>query len=235
MESKNNIKVFTTEITEPWSEDVFERLMKIIPEELRVKVLGEKGWENQHGSLARKLLLWHGMKECGANINDLFGTLKFTKTGKPYIVDAPHFNLANDGAVAICAISKTSILGCDIERLKPLNLSDYRDRMTYLEWREIYSHILPLRRFYEFWAIKESVIKADGELEHKDLKDIYIRPDIAFCDAKYWYISPIELEYYGYVAFLVSSNPHADVEVIEIDLPQVFLAMESENQPNSND
>jgi len=235
MAAKNIIKVYTTEITEPWSEDVFGRLMEIIPIELREKVLEENGWEDQHGSLARKLMLWHGMNEIGTNMNDLFDCLEFTKTGKPFIIDAPHFNLANDGAVAVCAISETSLLGIDIEWLKPLNLSDFRDKMTYLEWREIYSHIIPLRRFYEFWTIKESVIKADGELAHKDLKEIYIQPDIAFCNAKNWYIYPVEVEFYGYVSFLVSSNPHADVEVIEIDIPSIFLGTDMKNMSSSID
>jgi 4'-phosphopantetheinyl transferase len=222
MASKNNIHVYTTQIIEPWPQEVFDRMMNIIPKDLQLKVMEEEGWEDQHGSLARKLMLWHGMEEIGANMSDLFESLEFTKSGKPFIVDAPHFSLANDGAVAACAISEESILGIDVERLKPLNLSDYREEMTYLEWREIYSHMIPLRRFYEFWTIKESVIKADGQLENVDIKEIYIQPDIAFCNAKNWYIHPAELEYYGYISFMVSSNPHADLEVIDIDLLEIF-------------
>ena len=222
MNAANQIKVYTTNVSERWSEEVFERMMNTIPKDLQDRVLKEETWEEQHGSLARKLMLWHGMKEIGANMNDLFESLQFTDSGKPYIVDAPHFSLANDGAVAVCAISETCVLGIDIERMKPLNLSEYRDMMTYLEWREIYSSMIPLQRFYEYWTIKESVIKADGEFKQEDIKEIYIQPDVAFCNAKYWYIYPAELEYYGYVSFLVSSNPHADVEVIEVDLPSIF-------------
>ncbi len=226
----NSIKVYSTQVTEKWSDEVFDGLMRVIPQDLRDRVLEENGWEKQHGSLARKLMLWHGMNEMGANMNDLFECLEFTKSGKPYIIDAPHFSLANDGAVAVCAISETSILGIDVERLKPLNLSDYREKMTYLEWREIYSHIIPLRRFYEFWTIKESVLKADGEQENVDIKEIYIQPDIAFFNAKNWYINPAELDYYGYVCFLVSSNPHADIEVIDVDLPLLFESQIAENR-----
>tara|TARA_B110000046_G_scaffold185784_1_gene229295 strand:+ start:292 stop:960 length:669 start_codon:yes stop_codon:yes gene_type:complete len=219
----NSIKVYSTHVTERWSDETFNALMSIIPQDLRDRVNAEKDWENQHGSLARKLMLWHGMNEMGANMNDLFECLDFTKSGKPYIIDAPHFSLANDGAVAVCAISESSILGIDIERLKPINLGDYRDNMTYLEWREIYSHIIPLRRFYEFWTIKESVLKADGDQESVDIKEIYIQPDIAFFNAKTWYINPFEMDYYGHICFLVASNPHADIEVIDVNLPEIFL------------
>jgi len=223
----NSIKVYSTQVTERWSDEGFSALMDIIPLDLQQRVNAEKGWENQHGSLARKLMLWYGMNEMGANMNDLFECLEFTKSGKPYIRDAPHFSLANDGAVAVCAISETSVLGIDVERLKPLNLSDYRNEMTYLEWREIYSRIIPLRRFYEFWTIKESVLKADGEQENVDIKEIYIQPDIAFYNAKNWYINPAELDYYCYTCFLVSSNPHADIDVINVDLLEIFLDQKS--------
>ena len=197
-------------------------MMKLLPESLQKLVLEEEGWEDQHGNLARKLMLWYGMDQMGADMNDLFDCVQFTDTGKPFIIEAPHFSLANDGGVAVCAISETSVLGIDVERMKPLNLSDYRDAMTYLEWREIYSHMIPLRRFYEFWTIKESVIKADGTQKNPDIKEIYIQPDSAFFNAQDWYINPIEFDYYGYVSIMVSSNPHADVELEHVDLPTLL-------------
>jgi 4'-phosphopantetheinyl transferase len=218
----NRVNVYVTNISEEWKEGEFDRLMQIIPQELRLKVLEEKGWQNQYGSLARKLMLWHGMRDMSVDMNDLFESVQYTKSGKPFIVDAPNFSLANDGAVALCAISKDGVIGADIERLKPINLTDYRELMTFLEWREIYSHMVPLRRFYEFWTIKESVMKADGNIKNADLKEIYIQPDVAFYNAKNWYVNPIETDFYGYVSFLVSSMPHIDIEVIELDLRELF-------------
>lgn len=222
MPQDNIIKVFCTHIPEEWAEGEFDRLMQVIPKDLQRKVLEEDGWENQYGSLARKLMLWHGMGELGYDMSQLFSQLDFTASGKPFVENAAHFSLANDGAVAVCAVSDTSILGIDLERLKPINLTDYREKMTFLEWREIYSHVIPLRRFYEFWTIKESVIKADGEFETSELKEIYIQPDVAFCNGKYWYINPVEIEYYGYLSFMVCSIPHAEIDIIELDLPKLF-------------
>lgn len=218
----NSIAIYTTKIEEPWPEKVFNSLLQLIPATLRSKVLQESGWENQHGSLARKLLLWYGMKELNTDMSDLFESIQYEETGKPYIVDAPNFSVANDEAVAVCALSKSSVLGVDIERQKPINLSDYREQMTYAEWREIYSHVIPLRRFYEFWTIKESVLKADKFMRNFDLKEIFIQPDVAICHGKYWYINPLETEYYGYVGHVVSSLPHAELTFSEIDLLEAF-------------
>ncbi len=222
MSVSNEIKVYATQVLEPWPKATFDGLMELIPQELQELVLKEEGWENQHGNLARKLMLWYGMEQMGADMNDLFESVQYTESGKPYIVEAPHFSLANDGAVAVCAISEISTLGIDVERMKPLNLANYREMMTYMEWREIYSHMIPLKRFYEFWTIKESVIKADGTQVNPDIKEIYIQPDSAFFNANDWYIHPIDFEYYGYVAIMVCSDPHADVDVIQVDIPTLF-------------
>lgn len=219
---RNSIIIYTTKIDEPWSKPVFDAMMELIPKKLQEKVLEETGWENQHGSLARKLLLWFGMNEMGTDMSDLFESIQYEASGKPYIVDAPNFSVANDESAAACALSKTSVLGVDIQRQRPINLSEYRDQMTFQEWREIYSHVIPLRRFYEFWTIKESVLKADKFMRNFDLKEIFIQPDVAICNGKYWYINPIETEYYGYLSHVVSSLPHAEIIHEEVDLLEAF-------------
>lgn len=220
----NNINIYTTKIDVPWDQKTFDTLMALIPKELQERVMVEEGWEAQYGSLARKLLLWHGMNQLGTDMNDLFESIQYEDSGKPYIVDAPNFSLANDEAVAVCALSKSSVLGVDIERQKPINLTEFRDQMTYAEWREIYSHVIPLRRFYEFWTIKESVLKADKFMQSFDLKEIFIQPDVAFCHGKYWYINPIETDYYGYICHVVTSLPHAEIYQEEVNLLEVFAS-----------
>lgn len=219
---KNNIKVYTTLIENEWSEEEYKSLLNFLPESVQKKVEAEETWEERYGVLARKLMFFHGMWEHGTDTNEIFDHIQRMPSGKPYIVDAPNFSIANDGAAIVCAMSNDSTLGIDIERTKPVNLNDFRDSMTYLEWREIYSDMIPLRRFYEFWTIKESVIKAEGDIKLQDPKDIFIRPDVAFCNEKYWYIHPLEIDYYGYVAFLVISNPHPEIITEEIDLLKVF-------------
>lgn len=220
----NIVQVYCTHISEPWVQGEFDRLMSLLSPKMQQSVLMEKGWEEQYGNLARKLLLLHGLKKAEVEMKNPLEHIQHTTTGKPYIPEAPHFSAANDGAVAVCALSRTSVLGIDVERIKPTNLSDFREKLTFLEWREIYSDIIPLRRFYEIWTIKESVIKADGEAGKSKIKDIFVQPDVAFCNAKYWYINPVELDCYGYLSFMVCSAPHAEIEIVNVDLLQAFPA-----------
>ena len=219
---ENNIKVYTTLIHEEWSESDYKSMLEILPASIQDKVEAEERWEEKYGVLARKLILLYGMIDHGIDVNEIFDHIQRMPSGKPYIVDTPNFSIANDGAAVVCAMSYNSILGIDIERTKPVNLNDFRDDMTYMEWREIYSDMIPLRRFYEFWTIKESVMKAEGDISLRDPKDIFIRPDVAFCNEKYWYIHPLEIDYYGYVSFLVISNPYPEIQTIEVDLLKEF-------------
>lgn len=221
MREESIIKAYITNFEEQWSKEDFDRLMGFIPEALHENVLKHDDWEMVQGSLARKLLLIHGLKESGMDAERILEKVAFMPSGKPYIPEAPNFNLANDGTWAVCSISNVAELGMDLERIKPINLSEYQSQMTYPEWREIYSHMIPLRRFYEFWTIKESVIKADGENKNVEVKDIFIQPDLAFCHARYWYIHPVEVDY-NYVCFLVSSQPQQEVVIEEVNLLEVF-------------
>lgn len=220
----NIVQVYCTHITEPWEQKEFDRLLGLLSAEMQKSVLMETGWEEQYGNMARKLLLLHGLKKASFDLKEPLQQIQYTPTGKPYIPNAPNFSAANDGTVAVCALSSTSVLGIDVERIKPTNLADFREKLTFLEWREIYSDIIPLRRFYEIWTIKESVIKADGEAGKSKIKDIFVQPDVAFCNAKYWYINPVELDCYGYLSFMVCSAPHAEIEIVNVDLRQAFPA-----------
>lgn len=225
MPAPNRIQVYFTRNDTALPEAEFDALMGSLPFDLQQKVLEETGWEDQLGSLSRKIMLWVAMKQAGVDMTARFNEMQFSSAGKPFLPGAPHFSLANDGAIATCAISADGVLGIDVARQKPINLSDYREKMTFMEWREIYSHVIPLRRFYEFWTIKTSVIKADGTLKGIDVRDIYIQPDVAFYNARYWYINPVEIEVYGYLSFLVSANPHAEIEVSELNLSAIALQL----------
>jgi 4'-phosphopantetheinyl transferase len=76
------------------------------------------------------------------------------------------FNVAHAGMVIVLAITKTAKMGVDIERIEGKGeLIDVADR--YFSKREVASlRALPkgqqLRRFFEYWTLKESYIKARG-------------------------------------------------------------------------
>jgi 4'-phosphopantetheinyl transferase len=86
--------------------------------------------------------------------------------GKPFVEGGPYFSISSSGSVALCAISTSAEIGCDIERREPA-LADPAVAERLLapgERRQLAA--LPAERwiegFFDCWTRKEAVVKALG-------------------------------------------------------------------------
>lgn len=89
--------------------------------------------------------------------------------GKPHIgnpIENVEFNLSHSGQSVVCALSLHRALGIDIEQVRrPPNLLDFaRDSFSPSEVMELATHPQDnqINRFFEYWTLKESYIKARG-------------------------------------------------------------------------
>lgn len=86
--------------------------------------------------------------------------------GKPLLPDLPQlqFNLSHSGDWALCGIAEGASIGVDIEEMRPL--AEHVDIAARFFSSEERSRIAraedSLRTFYDVWAKKEAVVKADG-------------------------------------------------------------------------
>jgi 4'-phosphopantetheinyl transferase len=90
------------------------------------------------------------------------------KKGKPFSLDDQglHFNLSNSGKLVVIAFSRDSELGIDIEKLRPLPDLDEMIETNFTSREIKFINTKPeerLRRFFRFWTVKESYLKAIGE------------------------------------------------------------------------
>jgi 4'-phosphopantetheinyl transferase len=53
-------------------------------------------------------------------------------------------------------------IGIDIELIQYIDINYYRHFISNSEWNSITNDDAFIRRFYHYWTIKESVMKADG-------------------------------------------------------------------------
>ncbi|MDH5603978.1 MAG: 4'-phosphopantetheinyl transferase superfamily protein [Cyclobacteriaceae bacterium] len=87
--------------------------------------------------------------------------------GKPFSVDNPtlQFNLSNSGGLCVVAFCLHHPVGIDIEKVRQLpDLEVLIDcNFTRVEKADIRKSDNPLRRFFQFWTMKESYLKAIGE------------------------------------------------------------------------
>ncbi len=146
--------------------------------------------------LANTYLLDKCLNELGLNEKDMEYTIE--KNGKLKFLNAPdiHFNLSHSKNMSLAVVSDKPV-GCDIqfidkvdEKLYDLVLSEYEKRIVKgdctntiggeckfrggeCKFRRGECLQSPAERFYEFWAMKEAVIKKDGTGLRDRLTDVH--------------------------------------------------------------
>lgn len=88
--------------------------------------------------------------------------------GKPAIAgDLPHFSVSHSGELALFAISRSTEVGVDLERVRPVvHLERIVERFFSARERQAFSGCPADRRehvFFECWTRKEAWLKARGE------------------------------------------------------------------------
>ena len=142
--------------------------------------------------------------------------LLYTEHGRPYLEAGVDFNISHSGEYILCAVAGGTRVGIDIEEIKPVDFTDFTDLMSHNQWRQIRESDDPLKSFFTFWAIKESIIKADGRGLSIPLNDIIITENTAFYDTK-WHLKqlPIDDRYCASLAY-DQENVTVRVELVDV-------------------
>lgn len=90
------------------------------------------------------------------------------KKGKPYSIDDPglYFNMSNSGEFVAIVFSRDSEVGIDIEKIRPIHDLDEMIAKNFTRREIKFITAKPeekISRFFRFWTIKESYLKAIGE------------------------------------------------------------------------
>ena len=104
---------------------------------------------------------------------------------KPYIVDYDiKFNISHCDNIVVCVVSN-KLVGIDIEKIRPVNLSMVKKFCNEKEIKYIFNHIpLPkelvytndkniLTRFFEVWTSKEAYIKCEN-IKLSNIKEVHL-------------------------------------------------------------
>ena len=166
--------------------------------------------------LLGNILLEHLSKVTGCK-SGILNDISVSKYGRPFIkyMDID-FNKSHTEGCVICAIGKNIRVGVDVEKVAALNFDDFTSIMTQPQWKKIYSAENQLRTFYEYWCIKESMIKADGRGLSVPLETIKLEDDMGFIDTKQWFLHKLELGS-EYVSCLCVDQSNFTLKVQELD------------------
>lgn len=169
---------------------------------MRAQILEYKREPDQWRGVAGKLLLRYGLKRAG--IADMPTALDIDRKGRPSVAhEALDFNISHSGDQAVCVIADGIRCGIDIELHRPVDIDIFKRNFKDHEWASITGSDDPSAAFFRLWAIKESIIKADGRgVEVLGKTEILSRKH-ALCDGQTWFYEVLELAdgYSSAVAF----------------------------------
>lgn len=142
--------------------------------------------------------------------------------GKPYSMDDPtiFFNLSNSGDRIVYAFSKNGEVGIDLEQIRPLgDLDELIEKNFTVQERKYINHLSSerLQRFFKFWTVKESYLKAIGEgmrltpdkLEFTIENGVFTLKEVqGFFEEKDWISAPLVIadDYVGTLTYLGTNS-----------------------------
>jgi len=207
------VEVLFARFQEKMKPSAWERWLATLPRTLHSSILRYRRWQDQQLHLFGKLLLKKGAQAAGAA-----GALESLQTDineRPFCDGPIDFNISHAGEVAVCAVGCGVRLGIDVEKVAEIDFGAYESYMTADEWRRIEASARPLREFFTYWTIKESVMKADGRGMDIPLETILVREGFARLDLRRWRLHAVPL-CPGYVCHLATDRAGVEVSVGEV-------------------
>jgi len=212
------IHVWYSRCDQPLSPARWQRELDSLPAAIQTQILRLRRWSDRQRALVGKQLLRDAL--AGYAPAQSLAQLRYTAWQRPYLEEAEvDFNLSHSGAWAICALSRDTSLGVDVEAVLPLELDSLRHWLTEAEWAAVQGKD-GLRRFYEYWTCKESVMKAEGQ--GLSLSPMQIQLSAAPAQAAYthvaqvaerrWFLHPLRLPDTAHVAHLACAHPQPQLD-----------------------
>ncbi len=172
-------------------------------------------WQDRHSHLFGRLLLKAGLEMYGF-AKDCLNALQYNKYDRPYLSNDIDFNISHSGSYVICAIGKDLKLGIDIEKVQKMEFNDFKKVMTPEQWQNINKDNYPMRAFFKYWTIKESVIKADSRGLSIPLQELHVKDNQVSYDNSTWHLHQLDFDP-EYCACLATNVKNVDVSYQYVD------------------
>jgi 4'-phosphopantetheinyl transferase len=159
------ISILAVKNSHELDDGLYGAFFKLISEERKLRV--KKFFRREDACrciLAEIIAKYCIVKKCKVRFDAI--SFKYGEHGKPYI-ETPEkiqFSISHSGAYVVCAIDKKQI-GIDVERIHDVDMAIASRFFSAEECAEIFALQENSRKskFFDFWTIKESYIKAIGK------------------------------------------------------------------------
>lgn len=212
--------IYATRNSYPLDKIIFNRYLAQTPIAIQQQIKAYRRWEDAQAMLLGRMLLKKALGHFNFPKNVL-AQIQYSTQGRPFIEETIDFNLSHSGEFVVCAISKGTRLGIDIELIRPMDLSEYQSAFRVIEWNKIHQNSDPILAFYQSWTIKEAAIKAHGEGLGISLDQVAIHPNKVILEQKAWHYHSINPDD-RYACHLVTETAHPEIKLLPIFEPDLL-------------
>jgi 4'-phosphopantetheinyl transferase len=215
------VHIYYTRFTKQLPNHIQEAYLETIPVSLREKNRRFYRWQDQHSHLFGKLLLSKAFENYFPQLN--LSQITFNEYSRPYVEGVKmDFNITHSSEYVLCAIGENVKIGIDVEKIREINLSDFKNVMTDEQWAHIYSSQNAFQSFFRYWTIKESVIKADSRGLTIPLLDLHVKNNTVHYDNQLWHLRELTMDQ-DYSIYLASNSSDITLNLCEIDFYTTFV------------
>jgi len=194
------------------------KFIEVLPEKLKNEILQYRKQSDINRLTAGKHLLKHVIKECGFG-PETINNYQIDAMGKPFIEGFFPFNITHSGIVVACAVIKSeTCIGIDLEKIREIEVTKFDKQFSPPEMMQILAAPSPMEKFFDFWTIKEAVMKADGRGMRIPLHSIRIKNDHCTVDdtGQRWNLQKLDLH--------ESVKSHISYKEDKVDIIVKFLS-----------
>lgn len=189
-----------------------DQLLGNLPEIMHERALRYKSEQAAYNFVLGRKLLKEGLENLG--MLEEFENIQYHPSGKPFLNDV-FFSISHSDTKVVCAITTQGEIGIDIEKVKKVELENFKAFFTEKEWTEINSASSPLDKFYWYWTRKESIIKALGvNLSHLHKIEVDATKDQFIENGKKWFLTDLDFGE-GFCGSLCSVFPAQEIRFVK--------------------
>lgn len=206
--------IYWTDTSSTLAQMSLSQMIEKLPTSMQARAIRYKSEASACNYVAGRLLLRQGLEKLG--LLDQFEKIAYQYDGKPSLPGV-HFNISHSDQLVVCAFANVGALGIDIEKIKPIDFSDFDSMFSDKEWEVIKTAKDPLKVFYWYWTRKESIIKAVGmKLSEMHQIELDVTIDEIVLGGKLWFLKGLDIQK-GYIGAICIERNIENIECLKID------------------
>jgi 4'-phosphopantetheinyl transferase len=181
--------------------------LKKLPSFMQEKITNYPRQDEQFRSVLARLILKQLLLEQGFH-DAVLEDYQTDEYGRPFINEDFDFSISHADDYVMCAVSETTRVGIDVEKLRNICIDDYSISLSDKELEDLTKSENPIPDFFTLWTKKEAISKANGKGLAILLPEMEIGLDSATCGQTIWNLKelPINAEYATHIAFSGSNE-----------------------------